>query len=132
MRRHMLKFMITAWLASLLLACSPKKLPVPIEPDPSTGGVLEPSTQLFELLQNSPDPFKESTLIRFRVEQTSVVILRVELHGQGFIELLNEAKDGPATHYVTFTAPATMPSGVYRCVMTVNGRYQVKGMTLQR
>ncbi len=128
----MLKRITTALLASLLLACSPKKLPVPVEPEPSTGGVLEPSTQLFELLQNSPNPFQESTLIRFRVEQTSVVILRVELRGQGFIELLNEAKAGPATHYVTFTAPPTMPNGTYRCVMTVNGRYQIKGMTLQR
>ena len=119
-------------LMSLLLACSPKKLPAPAEAEPSVGGVLETSTQLFELMQNSPNPFKESTLIRFRVEQTSIVILRVELKGQGFIELLNEAKEGPATHYVTFTAPATMPNGTYRCVMTVNGRYQLKGMTLER
>ena len=120
------------FLTTLLFACSPRKLPVPVQSELSTGETLEPSTQLFELMQNSPNPFKESTLIRFRVEQTSVVILRVELRGQGFIELLNEAKAGPATHYVTFTAPATMPNGTYRCVMTVNGRYQLKGMTLQR
>lgn len=120
------------FLTTLLFACSPRKLPVPVQSELSTGETLEPSTQLFELMQNSPNPFKESTLIRFRVEQTSVVILRVELRGQGFIELLNEAKEGPATHYVTFTAPATMPNGTYRCVMTVNGRYQLKGMTLQR
>ena len=120
------------FLTTLLFACSPRKLPVPVQSELSTGETLEPSTQLFELMQNSPNPFKESTLIRFRVEQTSVVILRVELRGQGFIELLNEVKEGPATHYVTFTAPATMPNGTYRCVMTVNGRYQLKGMTLQR
>ena len=120
------------FLTTLLFACSPRKLPVPVQSELSTGETLEPSTQLFELMQNSPNPFKESTLIRFRVEQTSVVILRVELRGQGFIELLNEAKEGPATHYVTFTAPATMPNGTYRCVMTVNGRYQLKGITLER
>lgn len=128
----MLKLLFAFVLTSLLLACATKKLPVPVESEPSAGEVLEPSTQLFELLQNSPNPFKESTLIRFRVEQTSVVILRVELRGQGFIELLNEVKEGPATHYVTFTAPATMPNGTYRCVMTVNGRYQLKGITLER
>ncbi len=128
----MLKLILITMLTSLLFACSTKKLPVPTEIEPGAGGVLEPSTQLFELLQNSPNPFKESTLIRFRVEQTSVVILRVELKGQGFIELLNDVKAGPETHYVTFTAPPTMPNGTYRCVMTVNGVYQLKGITLQR
>jgi hypothetical protein len=117
---------------SLLLTCSPRKLPVPVESEPSTGEALETSTQLFELMQNSPNPFKESTLIRFRVEQTSVVQLRVDLKSQGFVDLVNEVKDGPETYYVVFTAPASLPNGVYRCTMTVNGRYQLKGMTLQR
>ena len=125
----MLKILL---LTTLLCACSPRKLPVPVQSEATTGDVLESDTQRFELMQNAPNPFRESTLIRFRVEQTSVVILRVELKGQGFIELLNEVREGPATHYVTFTAPATMPNGTYRCVMTVNGRYQLKGMTLQR
>lgn len=125
----MLKLVLVA---SVLLACSTKKLPVPTEPEPSAGDVLETDTQRFELMQNSPNPFDESTLIRFRIEQTSVVQLRVDLRSRGFIDLVNEVKDGPATYYVIFTAPATLPNGVYRCIMTVNGRYQVKGMTLQR
>ena len=82
---------------------------------------------LFTLYQNDPNPFQNTTLIRFRLEKKLGVHLKV-----GGKTVLNEVRDGPAVHYVVYEAPAELPGGEYACVLEASGRYQLITMVLQR
>ncbi len=82
---------------------------------------------LFTLYQNAPNPFHNSTLIRFRLEKKLGVHLRV-----GGKTVLNEVRGGPAVHYVVYEAPAEFPNGEYACVLEASGRYQLITMQLLR
>ena len=89
--------------------------------------VREEPEVLFTLYQNSPNPFQNTTLIRFRLEKTLSVHLKI-----GGITVLNEVREGPAVHYVVFQAPENFPNGEYEYTLAASGRYQVKAMRILR
>jgi hypothetical protein len=66
----------------------------------------------YSLLQNFPNPFNPSTIIRFTVPERTKVVLRVyDVLGKEVAELINDIKS-PGRYEVEFD-PYGLPSGIY-------------------
>ncbi len=95
----------------------------------NSGG--EPAALLFSLDQNAPNPFKDSTLIRYKLEARLFVTLRLVHSNGGSIVLFSEVQE-PGVHYYVFQPDRSLPNGLYRYVMDANSRSLVKFMKLER
>lgn len=66
----------------------------------------------FELAQNAPNPFTQSTTIEYTLEDDAHVSLRVmDLHGRVIEHLVDEEQ--PAGRHLAFFDAGTLPNGVY-------------------
>ncbi len=73
----------------------------------------------FELVQNFPNPFNPSTVIRFSIPSASQVVVGVyDVLGREVELLVNESRQG-GIYEVTWDA-ANCPSGIYYCRLTAS------------
>lgn len=97
-----------------------------------TTSVAESSSEIpdeFVLLQNFPNPFNPTTLIRFGLPQASAVQLEVfDLSGQRVVVLLNEQKPA-GFHAVEFNA-SNLSSGTYFYKLTAGSFAERKKLLL--
>lgn len=117
-------------LVLILLSCRSEQNPL-FQQETEKTADAEEVRNLFTLMQNSPNPFSSSTLIRFELKKTLVVTLRVSLQSHT-VTLFSGVKEGPATHYILYEPDPSLPNGTYRYSLEVNGVYQQRAMTLQR
>ncbi len=88
---------------------------------------LVPGT--YRLHQNFPNPFNPATRIRFELQRQGFVTLTVyDLLGRQVTRLFSERMN-PGPREVVWDARA-YPSGTYFCVLSVNGRTEVRRMLL--
>ncbi|MBK8661184.1 MAG: T9SS type A sorting domain-containing protein [Ignavibacteriales bacterium] len=88
---------------------------------------LAPTT--FTLDQNYPNPFNPTTMIRFSLPTTSVVILNVyNTLGEKVVTLLNGQMES-GYHQVSFDA-ANLPSGLYLYEIKAGEFSSIKKMVL--
>jgi M6 family metalloprotease-like protein len=84
-----------------------------------------------ELLDNYPNPFNPSTIIKFAIKDVGLVSLKVyDILGSEVATLVNETKEA-GYHSVEFNA-ANLPSGVYIYTLQVNGYTDSKKMLLMK
>lgn len=87
----------------------------------------------FTLLQNFPNPFNPSTIIKFSLPENSMVTLKVyNIVGEEVATLLNEVKDR-GIHSVNFDASSAvggLSSGIYFYKIVSGGFVQTKKMLL--
>lgn len=90
---------------------------------------FNPSSAGFSLYQNYPNPFSKETLIRFEVEKTCHIILKVfDFHGREIAELAN-SQFSPGMHEVVFDGQG-LRSGLYFYTIRMKGFYDMKKMIL--
>jgi len=95
----------------------------------STAVDAMPHAQQFVLEQNYPNPFNPSTSIRYRLDASGFVTLRVfNALGEEVATLVDEWTPS-GSHEVAFSA-SDLPSGSYLYSLTVNGQTQTKSMML--
>lgn len=95
--------------------------------DPAKTGLPE----RIELDQNYPNPFNPATVIRFRLDATMSVTLKVyNLIGEEVVTLVDGEREG-GEHMVTFGGSG-LPSGVYFYQLRANGTIETRKMTLMR
>jgi len=83
----------------------------------------------FKLVQNFPNPFNPSTVIRYSLPEASEVNLSVfNSLGQEVVNLINERQEAGRFN-ITFNA-ANLPSGIYYYSIRANNYYSVKKMLL--
>jgi hypothetical protein len=83
------------------------------------------------LLQNYPNPFKESTKIKYSISRYSQVqITIIDLLGNEIKTILNGEKQ-PGTYELTWNA-ANLPDGIYFCQLKADGYIQTKKMVLMK
>jgi len=92
------------------------------EDDPASGVTLPARAPVsFELLQNFPNPFNPTTLIRFRLAECALVRLTIsDLSGKEVSVILDRTEEA-GTVSVVWDASA-YSSGVYFCVLRVSTR----------
>jgi GH35 family endo-1,4-beta-xylanase len=85
----------------------------------------------FGLSQNYPNPFNPTTTIRYQVETTGSVMLKVfDVLGREVATLVNDIQ--PAGSYTVRWDGASHPSGVYYCRMVAGSVTQTRKMVLAR
>lgn len=102
-----------------------------IDPYTSATGVTRVNQQpvTYSLSQNYPNPFNPSTTIRFSIEKTGMVALKVyNILGQEVASLVNENLK-PGTYTYKFDG-AKLSSGVYFYSVTAGSFHQVKKMMM--
>jgi len=83
----------------------------------------------FKLVQNFPNPFNPSTVIRYSLPEASEVNLSVfNSLGQEVVNLINERQEAGRFN-ITFNA-SNLPSGIYYYSIRANNYYSVKKMLL--
>ncbi|MBN2355004.1 T9SS type A sorting domain-containing protein, partial [candidate division KSB1 bacterium] len=83
----------------------------------------------FILDQNHPNPFNATTVIRYRLQQTGPVSLKVfDVLGREFAALVDEVQSS-GDHEVRFSADV---SGVYFCQMITGHAMQIRKMVMMR
>jgi hypothetical protein len=85
----------------------------------------------FELSQNYPNPFNPTTVIKYQLPTSAVVILRVyDVLGRKVATLVN-ARQGPGTYSTTFNA-ASFASGVYFYRLQAGSFVQTKKLIIMK
>ncbi len=85
----------------------------------------------FELLQNYPNPFSSSTVIEYRLQKTSKVLLTVtDLFGRTYIKMVDDKM--PAGIYQTLFEPKNLESGVYYYTLDIDGSKITKKMIIAK
>lgn len=74
-----------------------------------------------ELLQNVPNPFKESTQIWYKLENESNIKLNIYNYTGQLIKSINEGTKTKGTHYIEFDANG-LKNGIYFYSIKVNGK----------
>ncbi len=70
--------------------------------------------QTVEIIQNSPNPFIDQTVIEYLLSQKTEVILKIyDIGGREIVTLVNEIRE-PGIHRVTWK-PISLKSGLYFC-----------------
>lgn len=88
-----------------------------------------PETVRFE--ENYPNPFSQSTTIRFQLSRSMHVVLQVfNLAGQEIATLLNATL--PAGEHSAVWEASNLPSGVYLCRLTADGYSWTRELTLAK
>ena len=83
----------------------------------------------FSLSQNYPNPFNPSTAIRFELASAGKVMLRVfDILGREVVRLVDESR--PAGEYTERFDGSGRSSGVYFCLLEVEGRVVMRKMVL--
>ena len=114
---------------------------MPAGAEPGTQVALGARAMEFSLRQNSPNPFRESTTIRFALPEMSVVKIRVfSILGQEVATLANGTM-GPGIHTVAWSGRdregRALAAGMYFCRMEAMGMssgafHQLRRMTIIR
>jgi len=90
---------------------------------------MNPSENEFNLGQNSPNPFKNSTTISYKIPETGLVSLKVyNVIGNEVADLVN-ANQTKGIHSIDFTAKG-LPSGVYFYTLRVGEQVRSNKMFL--
>jgi len=83
----------------------------------------------FSLLQNFPNPFNPSTIIRFQIKDSRLVTLKVyDILGKEIATLVNE-KQSPGVYEVTFDG-SRLTSGIYFYKLVSGSYSEVRKMVL--
>jgi len=86
---------------------------------------------IYQLIQNFPNPFNPSTVIKYDLPALSKMSLKVyDLLGREVATLVDGTK--PAGTYTEIWNANTMPSGVYFYKLTADGFVQTRKMILQK
>lgn len=95
-------------------------------------GIGEDNTEIkFELLQNMPNPFSNSTSIHFSLEKTADVQLYILDMSGRMISTLVDGQLQSGEHAITWDAGDT-ENGMYLYKLMVNGKSETKRMVLMR
>ncbi len=91
----------------------------------------EPGTRGFSLLQSYPNPFGQSTMIRYQLPENGNVNLSIyDVMGNEVALLVNEEQTA-GNHILHFDAD-DLKSGVYYCTLRFNGQTRTSKMLLAR
>ena len=83
-----------------------------------------------EIAQNVPNPFKESTIIVFRISEAAWVSVKIYSLLGALVAVPYDHYTESGEHRITFT-PQDLPEGIYYCSLEVNNeRRDVKKMIL--
>jgi len=92
--------------------------------NPSPNSTREQGPDGLQLEQNQPNPFKEKTLIRYRLPQKGHVRLGIyNLNGQLVQEIVNMGQSA-GIHETEWTKKKELSSGIYICRLIFEGRYE--------
>lgn len=108
--------------------------PSDVGPRTGTSAVRDsyiPKEERFELFQNYPNPFNPSTVIRYSLQISGVVRLKIfDILGNEVAQLVN--KEQSAGTYAVRFAPHDLASGIYYTVMEYNGGKKSKKLLLMK
>ena len=100
----------------------------------TTTGINDPSSVVrnFTLEQNYPNPFNPTTNIKFSLDKSSLVTLKVfDVNGKEISSLINNKNYGAGNYSVNFDAAKfNLNSGVYFYKLEANGLSEIKKMML--
>ncbi|MBV6427646.1 MAG: hypothetical protein KIPDCIKN_02168 [Haliscomenobacter sp.] len=100
----------------------------PVAPDAVTS-VKDIARTRFHITQIYPNPFESEVRIRFSLDESSHLTLRiVNLQGQEVARLANSAPFSPGEHEVVWNAPTGNKRQVYVCVLEGGGKTAAKKM----
>lgn len=98
----------------------------PVAPDAVTS-VKEIARTRFRITQIYPNPFESEVRIRFSLDESSHLTLRiVNMQGQEVTRLANSAPFSPGEHEVVWNAPTGNKRQVYVCVLEGGGKTAAK------
>lgn len=81
----------------------------------------------FNLYQNYPNPFRNSTKIKYNLERNSSVTLKVYSANGLLLKTLIQTNQNPGDYEIEFSANE-MPEGLLYCMIEVNGKTSVAKM----
>lgn len=105
-------------------------------PNPHAQGVIEnlsPNADAFKLHQNTPNPFRDNTTIKFSIPRAEKVELLVyDMKGDVYKTLIDYELYQPGEYSVSFSAiddqGTKLPGGIYFCRITAGSFMQVVKM----
>ncbi|HNS16965.1 MAG TPA: T9SS type A sorting domain-containing protein [Bacteroidales bacterium] len=93
--------------------------------------VDEPGASEFNLLQNYPNPFGQTTMIRYQLPANGWVSLQVYDIMGNLVSALVDEEQAAGTHIVDFDA-AGLPGGVYHYTLRYNGQMRTNTMMVAK
>jgi hypothetical protein len=86
------------------------------------------------LEQNAPNPFRESTLVSFKLDSKSNVTLRVvDVFGNSVVTLISNKKMDAGKHSIPFfPGKSGLPSGMYLCLLNVDRKTVTRKMIYEK